>query len=139
MNGLARPEREVAAERAHAHLLLAATVQIHLYAAGILDPSRAMPECFEIELARQLPVDPSENVLVEARGHAARVVIGALERRAIFAQIGADQQAVDGTKMRTHHAQKRRRLFAAEVAEVRAQPENESRRIGTAGKIEMAQ
>src|ERR1700752_1937991 len=68
VNALARPEREVMAE--HAHALRLAADQVHLDAMAVAVVDRAMHEAGGIEIAAELAVDALQHIEIEARGDA---------------------------------------------------------------------
>src|SRR5262245_44013726 len=81
---LAGRQRDLERERVDAEALRALADQVHAYAPQGLVVDRAMIECIEVEVAAQLAIDAREDVLVEARGDARGVVVGALERAAVL-------------------------------------------------------
>src|SRR5262245_25167477 len=68
VNALARAEREVMAE--HAHALRLAADQMHLDAVAVAVVDRAMHEARKIEIAAELAVDAFEHIEIETRGDA---------------------------------------------------------------------
>ena len=59
-------------------------------------PDGAVLEGVEIEVAAELAVDPHEQVLVERRGHAERIVVGEQQLALRLDEIRAEQQQIAG-------------------------------------------
>src|SRR5262249_47737445 len=88
VNALARTERELMAE--HAHALRLAADQVHLDAMAVAVIDRAMHEAGEIEIAAKLAVDALQHIEIEARGDTSGIVIGIVERALVLFQVDAD-------------------------------------------------
>ena len=87
-------------------------------------PPRLMREPIEIEIARRAPVETRQQVLVERRRHAERIVVGELQHGIRLDEIEPEQQRVAGTQRRADVAQQRRRLRRIEVADVRSEKQH---------------
>ena len=90
MDRLAGPEAHDAA--AHRHLLLALAHEVHLDAAegGVVE--RLVTERAQVEIGAELAIDAREEVQVELRGDALRVVVGGVQPRRILLEIDPDQE-----------------------------------------------
>src|SRR5690348_3892756 len=82
---------EAEAPSRHGHDLVRAAANEDLDLAGLGVVMRVMRETREVEVAAKLAIDPLEEVEVEGRGHAARIVIGRIDDLWILLQIDADQ------------------------------------------------
>src|SRR5262249_23190122 len=87
LDEVAAREAEAAAERGDPHVAVAPAHEADLDATAVVDDARAVAPIAEFERAAQLAVDPREQVLVEARGDALRVVVRAPERLRVLAQV----------------------------------------------------
>ena len=74
MDGLATPETDGLA--GEPHRLVLATDEVHLDAAFIVIPNRAMGERRHVEVGASLTIQPHQDVAVERGGDAGRVVVG---------------------------------------------------------------
>src|SRR5262245_52196422 len=90
MDALAIGKREGARENANG--LPREADEIHLDAALGLVVDGVMREAAKVEIAIELAVDPGEQIEVERRGHAARIVIGGKQNRRRFLQVDTDQK-----------------------------------------------
>src|ERR1017187_10350931 len=91
-DGLTRTECHGEAAPADVHHLPPLRPQVHLDTAGRLVESGDMLELAKIEVGVQFPVDPSQQVQVERRGHAQRIVVSFQHARQRLQKIGAEQQ-----------------------------------------------
>src|SRR5690349_9682949 len=82
----------------------------------------------QVEIGTELPVDALEHVPVKSGGHAARIVVRELDDRRVLDQVGAEQQPVMGTHYSKKPFQELNRLQPLEVADVRAQEEEQAGR-----------
>jgi hypothetical protein len=126
-----RRKGDVQARRAHAHELIAQRAEVHLDSALAGIPARFVRESAQVEVAIQLAVDAPEEVEVERRRDASRIVIGGEELRDRFDQIGAEQESVALAQARAHVAQEDRRARPVEVAD-RAAEEQQEQGLGSA-------
>src|SRR6185295_13301873 len=74
-----------------------------------------------IEVRVQLPIDSREQIEIERRGNANRIVISRQEDFWRLFEIGPEQQRIAGVKQPAHRSQELSQFIAAEVAEVRSQ------------------
>ncbi|MNT48501.1 hypothetical protein D3C72_1852830 [compost metagenome] len=77
-----------------------------------------MREAVEVEVGRQLRVRAPQQVEVERRRHALRVVVGRMQPVGVFHEVDADQQAAAAQHAR-RELQERQRLVGLEVADGR--------------------
>ncbi len=81
---------------------------------------RVVAEAAQVEIAAQLAVDAREQVQVERRGDAARVVVGRVQDVGVLLQVDADQHRALRPDLGTRHAQEGLRLRRRQVADGRA-------------------
>ena len=74
--------------------------QVHLDARLRGVPDRAMRELADVEVGAELAVDPHQQVAVERRRHAERIVVGQQQVALRLHEVGADQQRVAGRQRR---------------------------------------
>ena len=79
MNALAISKLYLQLDRIDGYRVRARRHQMHLNAAEVVVVAGQVAEAVEIEVAAELGVDAFEDVLVEAGGDAAAVVVGGLE------------------------------------------------------------
>src|SRR5450830_1161629 len=84
-----------------------------------------MAEGADVEVAAELAVDPDEQIAVERRRDAERVVVREQERPLRFHEIGAGEQAVAGRERRADAAKKRVGAWRIEVTDVRSEKERQ--------------
>ena len=85
-------------------------------------PFRIIPACFvletaQIEIRAQFPVDPRQQIHIECRCYARRVVVSEQLQLDALLQVCAEQQRIAGTQKRPHLAQKLFARLAIEVAD----------------------
>src|SRR5581483_2754333 len=85
----------------------------------------AVRESIQIEIAAELAVDPDEEVAVEGRGHAERIVVRANLAGLVLHQIDADEKRVAGAERGAHAAEQRSGSRRIEVADVRSQEQEQ--------------
>jgi hypothetical protein len=85
-----------------------------------------MLERIRVHVRRQLAREHAEDVAVELRGHACRVVIGCDQARRVLHEIGAQQQAVAGCETLREHVQEARALDRRQVSDRAAQHRHQS-------------
>src|ERR1035441_4550603 len=118
---LARPERHGEAAPAYIHHLPPFRSQVHLDTAGRLVEPGDMLELAKIEVAVQFPVDPPQQVQVERRRHAQRIVVSFQHPLERLQKIGAEQQPVASRENAAHLAQKTSVRPGIEIADRAAQ------------------
>jgi hypothetical protein len=94
--------------------------EVHLDPAGAGVVERAVTEAARTEVRPQLAVDPLQEIEVEARRDAQAIVVGGLERRAVFHEIDADQERAPGAGQSRRAGEEDPRLRAREVPDRRA-------------------
>jgi len=67
---------------------------VHLYSPQRIVVESAMGEFLDVELAAQLTIDARQYVEIERSRDALGIVVGRFEHRAVFLQIGAEQESV---------------------------------------------
>ena len=92
MDRLAR--REIEAVTPDAGRLRRKRNKMHLDAPERGIEIRMMGEPLAAEIAAEFPVDPVQQIEVEGRGHAARIVVGGMQPGRRLDQVGANQHAV---------------------------------------------
>ena len=92
---------------ANAHVLPPPADEVHLHARLGRVPHRAVRERVEIEVAAELPVDAHEQIAVERRRDAERIVVGQQEVGFGLDEIGAEEQRVARRQRRADAAQER--------------------------------
>ena len=95
-DGFAACERDRQAELVDRNTLCGAGPQMHLDSRLTLVVACLVGETRQIESAAQLAIDARQQIQIEGRGHAQRIVIGAQQGRSVFDQVGAQQQCVAG-------------------------------------------
>ena len=85
--------RELEVRRRDADVLPAAADQVHLDARLVGVPDGAVDEAVEVEVAAELAVDADEQVAVERRRHAERIVVGEQQIALRLHEIGAESSA----------------------------------------------
>ena len=125
---------EVEAAAAHPHLLIAQAHEVHLDAALARIVDRLVPEGVEIEGAAELAIDAGEQVEVEGRGHARRVVVGRHQRARVLLEVDADDQPAAGRQHGAEHAQQAAGLDRREIADRRARERSRSCGAGEIGR-----
>ena len=93
---LTRRELDLQVESVDAHALVDVGAEEHLDPLVLRVPTRDVLEALDIEVAAELAVDHMQDVAVELRRHAARVVVRRLEPRWVLDEIGAEQQGLAG-------------------------------------------
>ena len=88
-------------------------------------PHRLVRPVHEVEVPEQLAVDARQEVLVERRGDPHRIVVGTHDQRLGLDQVGRQEQAVVGLELGAHAAQERLARRAVEVADGRAEDQDE--------------
>jgi hypothetical protein len=88
-----------------AHPLFGARLQVHLDTPQSFVVKRDVLECRRIEVASCDRVQVAQNVAVERRGHAERVVVRGLEARDVLLRIRTDQQSAAEPAVRTDASQ----------------------------------
>ena len=78
----------------------------------------------EVKIGPQLAVEAGEQVQVEGRRDALRVVVGRTDAARVFLQVEADEQAVGRGQGRSQLAQKIEPLDRVKVADVRPQKQH---------------
>ena len=97
-------------------------------------PDGAVRESVQVEVGAQLRIHAQQQVLVEGRGQAERIVVGEQQIAFRLDEIGAEQQGVAGPKRRADQAEGSGRARRVEVPDVRAEERDERRvRIRRAG------
>ena len=76
--------------------------------------SAQVRECLRVEVRVQFAVEPHQQIAVEGRGHAGRIVIGRQQRGLVLHQIHAEQKAVAGLEPGAHPPQQFRGFAAAQ-------------------------
>ena len=82
-------------------------------------PHGAMVERGHVEIGAHLAVEPHQQVLVERRGHAERIVIGQQQVTLRLDEIGADNEGIARPQRRADRLEKRAGPGRVEVADVR--------------------
>ena len=111
-----------------AYGLLRETDQVHFDAALGDIPARLVTELVEGKSAVQFAVDARQNVAIEGGRNADGIVVGGNQDGRILAQVDPGEQLVTRSHGGMQALQKVHRIGALEVADVGAQPENQSRR-----------
>jgi hypothetical protein len=112
--------READRNAANVRHLLDLRDEVHLDAARAGRPHGPVCEAGEIEVSAELAVHPREEVLVEGRGHAGRVVVCALEHARVLAQVDADEEPAARPDEPRHAGHQRDRFRRLEVPDRRA-------------------
>ena len=84
-----------------------------------------MRELRQIEIAVQLAIDSLQQIEIERRRDAEGVVVGRLENRLRFAQIGAEEEGVVFIQDIAQIAQHRHRFVVCQIADRRPEKEND--------------
>src|SRR4051794_39307002 len=95
--------------------LVEGALEMHFDAGELGVPQGEVAEEVEIEVAAEFAVDTSENVLVEARGHAFGVVVGGEQNGCIFHQVCSEQQVVASVHVGPHSSQQIERFIRLEI------------------------
>src|SRR3546814_19285246 len=66
--------------------------EVHFDACVDIVPHRAVAEILDRYIAAELAIDPFEQIEVERRGHAGRILIGGFEHAAVLDPVDAGQQ-----------------------------------------------
>src|SRR5712691_1559028 len=114
---------DIEAQRVDRYALPLPADQMHLDAAGLLVEKRAMRELRHIEVAAQLPIDSREQVEIERRRDAERIVVSRLQDFFGLAQVGSEQQDVAAGENAADTAQHRRSGRRIEIADGRSEEE----------------
>ncbi len=125
VNGFAGAEVDAFAGNAHALALEAR--QMHFDARALAVEEGVMLEAREVELGAELAIDAREQIEIELRGDALRVVVGLLQDLRVLHQIDADDEDRAVAEDAAGVAQERRRLVRLEVADGRAREETGAR------------
>ena len=88
----------------------------------------------EIELGAELAVDARQQIEIELRGDALRVVVGLLQDLRVLHQIDADDEGRAAAEDAAGVAQERRRLVRLEIADGRAREESGARQLRDRGR-----
>ena len=123
MDRLARRHGEGAAFDGEVDILLRR--QMHLDPRAVVVPDRTVAEGVDRDGAVQLAVDPVEQVAVERRRHALRIVIGGDQHLAGLGPVHADQQHRAFAQRAPHRAQQVGRHGGRHVADGRAGEESQ--------------
>ena len=92
--------------------------QVHLDAGLFGVPDGAVRNAVEIEVAAELAIDAHQQIAIERRGDAERIVVASRISLG-FDEIGAEEQRVAVGQRRTDSAEKRIRTGRIEVPDVR--------------------
>src|SRR5207244_12398263 len=79
--------------------------QMHFDAAVRVIPARLVAEAGQVEIGTELAVDACEQIQIECRGDACRIVISEKLQLDGFLQIGTEQQGVTGAESSSYLAQ----------------------------------
>ena len=115
---------------ADANALIGSADEVHLDPALVAVPDRLMIERCEVELAAEFVVDPLEEVLVEGGGHAERIVVGEQQVALRFDEVGAEQEKVALGERRANAIEELRGRWRIEVADIRAEQQDQDRAVG---------
>jgi hypothetical protein len=85
----------------HGDCLFPPAHQMHLDAALSGIPNRAVIEMFRVEVGIELTIQANQQVLVERRGNAPRIVVSGDQYSGRLREVGADDQAGRVPKKRT--------------------------------------
>src|SRR5262245_52643960 len=118
VDALAGAEVEGAAQ--DAHHLPAQAPEVHLDTALARVVDRLVLEGADVEGAGQLAVDAVEQIEVERRGDAARVVVGHVKPARVLFEVHADDQVSVGRQAVAERLQKAHGLGGGEIADGRA-------------------
>ena len=118
-------ERDVQAGGRDAHVLGPAADQVHLDAGFGRVPDRAVIEGGDVEGPAQLAIDSDQQVAVERRRHAERIVVRHEQIALGLDEIGADQEPVVSGERGTNAAQERVHSGRIEVADVRSEKQGQ--------------
>ena len=116
------PARKGSAGR-RPHALVVQADQMHLDPPVARVVDGPVLEGAQVEVGAELAVDAHQQVEVEGRGHAGRVVVGAHELARVFLEVDADDQAPARRQRRAEHAQQTRGLHGHQIADGRAREE----------------
>jgi hypothetical protein len=72
--------------------LVVQTDQVHLDPARVIVPVGAMREGAQIEICTGFAIQPHQQIAIECRGDALRIVVGRQQDRRVLAQIDAHQE-----------------------------------------------
>ena len=90
---------------------------MHFDAPGNGVVERDMAEAVEIEIGRQLAVDPAQQVEVELRGDALGVVVGGVQPLRILFQVDTDQHRAAAARELPRALQENQRFRRGQVAD----------------------
>src|SRR4029077_2742469 len=90
-------------------------------------PDRDVVEFIDIEVAVELAVEHSQDVLVEFRRDAGRVVVGGNQYGGVLHQIGAEQQRIAVLKLRPQAGEELGSLGGQQVADGAAEEDHQLR------------
>ena len=82
-----------------------------------------MRERRDVEIGAKLAIDSYEEVEIEGRGHAERVVVGQLQHRRRLHQIGAEQEQIPRSQGGANVGQQLVGARRIEITDVRSQEE----------------
>ena len=125
--------RKTAFTAGPAHGEFAPGLQVHLDARGRRVEKSHVRPVVHGKVAAQHAVDVQQQVLVEGRRHAQRVVVGCLQHVRRLEQVHPDQQAAT-LRRRADLAQEDQRLLGGEVADARARVEQQARALAHLGR-----
>src|ERR1044072_3108537 len=134
VNSLAFLEARNEVERADGDRLSLAAGDVHFYPSELLVIDGSMRELLYVELASKLAVDPHEQVQVEGRSHAERVIVSRQQYVSRFLQVGPNQQNVCGPQHPANFFEEFARLFRVEIADVRPKKQRDGARGGARGR-----
>ena len=127
MDALARGEQPFAP--GDRHPLRAARFEMHFDPAGGGVVESNVRKRRRIEIAAQQRVDVIEDVAVECRRDAERIVVGGGEPRAILGRVDADQQPAAAETQVAYLGEQAKRIVGGEVADARARIEERRRAV----------
>src|SRR5262249_16458777 len=102
---------------AHAHLLTLLPDEVHLDAVAFAIVESAVVEAREIEIAIELAIDALEQVEVELRRQAGRVVVGGIENARVLHQVDPDDQRCAASQHAAGVAQESASFMRLEIAD----------------------
>ena len=105
---------------------------MHLHAPLFRVPARLVIEILQIEFRVEISIQAAEQIQVERRGHAERVVVGGDQGGSGLHEVGAEEESVAGAQPSPDLAKKFARLRGLEVSDRASEKEQEEPFVGAA-------
>src|SRR5258708_13843187 len=97
------------------HALPPLRPQVYLNPPLLIPPSRLVSKARQIKIRPQFAIDSRQQIQIERRGHACRIVVRQQLRRYVLLQVRSQQQSIAGLQSLPHFAQE---LFSSRAIKI---------------------